>query len=182
LTLTVILQDIKKVETEALVVGFYEDERPLRGLAGELDWLLCGALSDLILQHKVRGSLGDVALLTSRGKVPAQKIFMIGLGPKSGFVPARMRSAARIAASSATLAGVGRMAIECFHSSPEPGESDVVEVRAGLTEGAGTLALDVAVLAPDAASYEKILRFAKPGSSGTEKRNHQNAKPAEVLR
>jgi hypothetical protein len=182
LTVNVLLQDIKKMETEALVVGFYEDVRPLKGLAGELDWLLCGALSGLLLQRKVRGSLGEVALLTSRGKVRAQKLFMIGLGPKAGFSPARVRSAARIAAFSATRAGIGRMAIECFHSSTAPGESDLAELRAGLTEGAGTLALDVSVLAPDAASYERILRFAKTWSPGTEHRDHEDARPAGVLR
>ena len=83
-TVTVILQDIKKLATEALIVGFYEDVRPLKGVAGELDWLLCGALSSLVLTKKLRGSFGDVALVTSQGKVPAQKIFLVGLGPRAG--------------------------------------------------------------------------------------------------
>ena len=61
-TVKVILQDIKRLATEALIVGFYEDVRPLKGVAGELDWLLCGALSSLVLTEKLRGSLGDVAL------------------------------------------------------------------------------------------------------------------------
>ena len=80
LTVNVLLQDIKKLETEALIVGFFEDVRPLKHLAGELDWLLCGSLSNLIIKHKLQGALGDVALLTSQGKMPAQKIFMVGLG------------------------------------------------------------------------------------------------------
>src|SRR3972149_11307853 len=95
LVLKVILQDIKKLETDALIVGFYEDVRPLKGLAGELDWLLCGSLSNLILSDKLRGSLGDVALLTSRGKIPAQKIFMVGLGAAGSLSPVSLRPGAR---------------------------------------------------------------------------------------
>ncbi|MDA8422897.1 MAG: hypothetical protein M0Z89_06150, partial [Nitrospiraceae bacterium] len=83
LTVRVIIEDIKNVETEALVVGFFQDIRPLKGFVGQLDWLLCSALSGLLLKNKLHGSLGDVALLTSRGKVPAQKIFLVGLGPKT---------------------------------------------------------------------------------------------------
>ncbi len=82
MTVKVLLQDIKKLETEALIFGFYENVRPLRDLAGQLDWLLCGSLSHLIINQKLRGSLGEVALVTSRGKVPASKLFMVGLGPK----------------------------------------------------------------------------------------------------
>ncbi len=112
-TVKVLFQDIKKVETEALVIGFHENVRPLKNLAGELDWLLCGSLSRLILQHKLRGAVGDTALLTSRGKVPARKIFLVGLGP-------RERSAAELtAATEAVLAtvlkaGVRQAAIEYF--------------------------------------------------------------------
>jgi hypothetical protein len=179
LTVNVLLQDIKKLETDALIVGFYEDVRPLKGLAGELDWLLCGALSSLILKKKIRGSLGDVALLTSRGKVPAQKIFMIGLGTRTAFSPRSVRSAAGIAASSAASAGAGRMAMECFFPSDTPSEKDLTELREGLIEGTGAHKLDVSLLAPDAASYEKIIKLAKTRSSDTHKRSHQEVKQAE---
>jgi hypothetical protein len=73
LMVDVILQDIKKVESEALIVGFFEDVRPLKGLAGQLDWLLCGALSSLLIENKLRGALGDVALLTARGRFPRRR-------------------------------------------------------------------------------------------------------------
>ncbi len=79
-TVKVILQDIKKLETEALIVGFYEDVRPLKGVAGELDWLLCGALSSLVLTKKLRGSLGDVALAHLAGQGARAKDLPGGVG------------------------------------------------------------------------------------------------------
>jgi hypothetical protein len=161
LDVKVILQDIKKIETEALIVGFYQDVRPLKGLAGELDWLLCGSLSDLILNNKLSGSLGEVALLASRGKVPAMKIFMVGLGPKGGSSSSLLRNAARIAASSAVGAGVTNAAVEYFYSPVVPCDAAVNALRDGLSAGAGGNPLTVSLLAPDVAAYEKISRLVK---------------------
>jgi hypothetical protein len=156
LTVTVLLQDIKKLETEALIVGFFEDVRPLKGIAGELDWLLCGSLSSLILNKKLRGSFGDAALITSQGKLLTQKIFMVGLGPKAAFSASTVRRAARAAATNALAAGVKNAAIEYFPPSGAPYESSVSAFYEGLSQGAGGRRFDVSLLAPDAAAYEKI--------------------------
>ncbi len=160
LTVKVLLQDIKKLETEALIVGFHEDVRPLKNLAGELDWLLCGSLSNLIIKHKLRGSLGDVALLTSQGKVPAQKIFMVGLGRKNDVSPSSLTTAVRTAVSSAINAGVRNAAVECFVSDV-PFDRGVPALRRGISDGAGEAHIEIAMLAPDAAAYERIARLAE---------------------
>lgn len=157
-TVKVILQDIKKLATEALIIGFYEDVRPLKGVAGELDWLLCGALSSLVLTKKLRGSLGDVALIASQGKVPAQKIFLVGLGPRACSTLTTLKSAARTAAASAVGAGVRSAAIEYFPSSDMPQEGGLTALNQGLNEGADGRSFDVLVLASDAVAYEKISR------------------------
>jgi hypothetical protein len=164
LTVTVILQDLKKLETEAVIAGFYEDVRPLKGLAGQLDWLLCGSLSSLIIHNKLRGSLGDAALVTSRGKVSAQKIFMIGLGPRERLSPSTLRSAFRNAVSTAIGAGVKSIAIECFQA-PQMSSDEVMRVlQTGFAEGANGRGIDIVVLAPDSASYERMSEQVK-GSS-----------------
>ena len=161
LTMRLVLEDIKKLETEALIVGFYEDVRPLKGLAGELDWLLCGSLSNLILTKKVRGSLGDMALLSSQGKVPAPKIFLVGLGQAAGFSLSALQSAARNAANAALGAGVSRAAVEYFPSSDAPYDSTVTALYQGLTEGAKGRSFDVVLLASDSDAYENIARLFK---------------------
>ena len=155
----VLLQDIKKIETEALIVGFFEDVRPLKGLAGELDWLLCGALSSLIINKKLRGSLGDMALLTSQGKLPTQKIFMVGLGRNAEFSSSVLRSVTKTATASALGAGVQRAAIEFFLSFDARYDRSVSAFSEGLSQGAKGRSFDVSLLAPDAAVYEKIARL-----------------------
>ncbi|HUL00831.1 MAG TPA: M17 family peptidase N-terminal domain-containing protein [Nitrospirota bacterium] len=152
----VLLQDIKKLETEAIIVGFFEDVRPLKGVAGELDWLLCGSLSSLIINKKLRGVLGDVALLTSQGKLPTQKIFMIGLGRSGDLTPSILRSAAKNAALSALGAGVTKVAIDFFLPTSMPYDSSMAAFSEGLSQGADGRHFEVSLLAPDATTYEKI--------------------------
>lgn len=163
LALKVILQDIKKFDTEALVVGFHEDVRPLKGLAGELDWLLCGSLSNLILSHKVTGSLDDVVLITSRGKIPAQKIFMVGLGPSKSLTATTMKHVARSVGASIARAGISNFALECFSVHGEmPNASMMHALRDGLADGTGGREITVSLLAPDAVWFEKLSRLIKP--------------------
>ncbi|OGW16812.1 MAG: hypothetical protein A2X56_00575 [Nitrospirae bacterium GWC2_57_13] len=158
----VLLQDIKKLEAEAVIVGIYEDVRPLTGLAGELDWLLCGSLSAILLERRINGSLGDVALLTSQRKIPAQKIFMIGLGERAGFDASALRAAVRNAASAAVGAGISRAVLAFTHGDDLFAQEEPVQtIQDGLSEGAGGRMLDMSLLAADAASYEKLARSAK---------------------
>ncbi len=149
----------KELDTDAVIVGFYEDVRPLKGTAGALDWILCGSLSRLILQNKMRGSLGDVALLTSKGKIPADKIFLVGLGSHAALSPASLRAAACNAAASAVSAGVARAALDCFPLGGELSDEAIAAVRKGLTEGAGTHPIDFTMLASDDSSRERMSRL-----------------------
>jgi len=166
ITVNVVLPDIKKIETDALIVGFFEDVRPLKGFAGELDWVLCGALSKLILQHKVKGAKGESALLTTQGKLPAQKIFMIGLGKKSDFTEQAMQSAAKTAVMIALKAGSANAAIEYFAPVQETSDRMVTAFLKGLKEGADGRMISVSLLAPNRQVYDGIGRLLQQGMIG----------------
>jgi Cytosol aminopeptidase family, N-terminal domain len=155
----VIYQDIKTVECDAIVVGFYEDVRPLKNLAGQLDWLLCGSLSLLLIEKRLQGVLGEVALLTSRGKIPAQKIFLIGLGPRSGFTCTTLKRVARIVADSVASVGAANVALEYFHPSDADYDNIVRSIQEGLKEGGGQRSLAVSLVVPDRAAFDQISRL-----------------------
>lgn len=159
--LRVILQDVKKFETEALVVGCYEDVRPLKGLAGELDWLLCGSLSHLLIASKIRGSLGDAALITPRGKIPVQKLFMIGMGPGKESSPQSVQAFAKKAASSLLDAGITSAALEYIPASGSDEDLRLQALKKGLEDGSRGRAIDVTLLVQDAVTYERISRLVK---------------------
>jgi hypothetical protein len=161
LTTKVIFEDIGKVECDSLVVGFFEDRRPLKGLAGQLDWLLCGALSHLIIENRMRGASGDVALLTSRNKIPARKIFLIGLGLVSAFSVDALNTAAKTAAARVTGAGSPSAAFEYLLPAGASDQDALQAFRRGLNEGAGDRHLDIAILAPDAACRDRLMQLVR---------------------
>lgn len=65
---------------EALGLFVWSDVRPLRGVAGYVDWRLCGALSQTLVKEHFRGLPGETMLLPVSGRLHARRIFVFGLG------------------------------------------------------------------------------------------------------
>lgn len=76
---------LTKLHAEVLVVSCFEDIRPLRGLAGEVDWLYGGIFSNLLMQGKVTGKLGEILLLATQQKMQVPKVILAGLGPSHSY-------------------------------------------------------------------------------------------------
>lgn len=72
---------------EAICCFVTEDERPLGGAAGFVDWRLCGALSRQLKSGFFEGRPGERLLVPSQGAVTPAKVFAVGLG-RSGSVTA----------------------------------------------------------------------------------------------
>lgn len=89
---------LHRVEGDVLLVPFFEDERPLRGPAGLVDWRLCGLLSERLLDGALAGADGEAALLPGGGPLRARRVVALGLGPRGRFGEARLRAAAGEAA------------------------------------------------------------------------------------
>lgn len=88
------LARIDQLRVEAVFLPFFEDERPLRGAAGLLDWRLCGALSALLQSGRSVGAEGELTMLLGRARLPFEKVLLVGEGPGASFSPA---VAARVA-------------------------------------------------------------------------------------
>ncbi len=85
------LHALDLIRAEALVICLFQDERPPRGLAGLLDWRLCGRLSDLLIAQHVTGVAGEAVLFPSYGRLPFGRVCSFGLGEAADFTPARVR-------------------------------------------------------------------------------------------
>jgi hypothetical protein len=72
---------LHRVRVDLLAVGLHEDERPLRGAAGRVDWRLCGAFSRLIRADRVRGARGEAVLMPAGRGLAAARVLGLGLGP-----------------------------------------------------------------------------------------------------
>lgn len=68
------------VNNELALVLAYQDVRPLKGQAGLLDWRLNGYLSELILENRFQGELGEALLMPSQHRVGVSEILILGLG------------------------------------------------------------------------------------------------------
>jgi len=70
---------------ELLACSVWSDQRPMRGVAGLLDWRLAGALSRLARTGFLAGELGEVVFVPGRPRLHFDKVLVFGLGARSGF-------------------------------------------------------------------------------------------------
>lgn len=88
---------IEKVAAELAVVTFFENDRPLRGEAGRVDWRLCGMLSHLLARGALRGASGEAALIPTFGHLRVPRVLVLGLGSANGFGALEVKAMARAA-------------------------------------------------------------------------------------
>ncbi len=96
---------------EALCCFVTEDERPLSGATGFLDWRLCGQLSKILGSGFFVGAPGDKLLVPSDERVPARKVFAVGLGRAQGVTALGLEHALTQSAAMLTRAGVASVAL-----------------------------------------------------------------------
>jgi leucyl aminopeptidase len=70
---------------EVIACAVWSDERPMRGLAGLLDWRLAGRVSRLARQSFVKGDAGEILCLQGKPRIPFDKVILVGAGPKAAF-------------------------------------------------------------------------------------------------
>jgi hypothetical protein len=81
---TVVGEPVARVRADILVLGFFEDVRPLPGLVGQMDWLAGGALSRLIVSRQASGRLKEATLIALPSFLTA-RVLCVGLGKSSAF-------------------------------------------------------------------------------------------------
>lgn len=79
------LRQIDTVGSEILACGLFEDERPIRGLAGLVDWRMAARLSRRIEAGDLMGDRGEVTLMPGKPRMPFEKLLLFGLGSKQRF-------------------------------------------------------------------------------------------------
>lgn len=89
------LRRLDQLRCDVLALSFFDEERPLRGAAGLVDWRLCGRLSRLLAAGRLDGRAGEVTLLPPRPRLPFDKLLLLGLGPRADFDEARYADALR---------------------------------------------------------------------------------------
>ena len=72
-------------EVDVLVCGAFEDVRPLRGLAGLVDWDTAGFLSQTLKSNFWTGARGEPLLFPGRPRLRFHWLVLVGLGQARSF-------------------------------------------------------------------------------------------------
>ena len=78
-------------ECDVLVAGFFQDERPLKGSSGWIDWRFNGMLSQFLIENKLTGDWKETTLIPSQGRVAPKLILLLGLGRVKEYSYLRLR-------------------------------------------------------------------------------------------
>lgn len=79
------LKHLDELKCEALAAPFFEDERPLTGTLGRIDWRMCGMISRLLLSGRIQGKRQETVLIPARPRLSFEKLLLFGLGPAKDF-------------------------------------------------------------------------------------------------
>ncbi len=149
--ITVQQGEIQKKADEAIVVNLFKDVKP-GGATGAVDKALGGLLGAVLDSGDFSGKLNQTLALYPNGKIPAQRVLVVGLGKQKDFDLEAARQAAGTAARQLQDLGV-KHASTILHGT-----------------GAGGLDLEPAAQAATEASVLSCYRFAHYKSNATSKK------------
>ena len=76
-----------QAEAELMVVPFFSDRIPFKGIVGWIDWLHGGSISRAIMQGGLTGADGDKVVLMGSSKFRAERIMAYGMGEANKALP-----------------------------------------------------------------------------------------------
>jgi leucyl aminopeptidase len=93
LEIKVVSGDIAKTKADAVIVNYFEGHDSPGGETSSLDAALDGAISLLIKQGEIKGKCNEVTIIHSLGKLPADRVVVVGLGKQSELTLDKVRGA-----------------------------------------------------------------------------------------
>jgi leucyl aminopeptidase len=102
--------DVGNFATPLLVVNLFKGVKKPGGATGAVDKALNGAISKALAAGEMKGKLGETLLFHTEGKIPAERVLVVGLGEAEKFGPEQARRAAASAVWAAEKLSITRMA------------------------------------------------------------------------
>lgn len=78
-------QPIDRIPCELMILLHFEEDVPLDGLLGLVDWRINGRLSHLVKEHRFTGKAREMLLMPAERRFKSEKLIVMGLGPKAHF-------------------------------------------------------------------------------------------------
>jgi leucyl aminopeptidase len=87
----IITGDIDQIKAGAIILGIFEGQTALTGQLASVDKALEGAISRLIREGGLKGKLSEITVFYTLGKLPAERVLIVGLGKQPEFTSDRIR-------------------------------------------------------------------------------------------
>lgn len=112
------LSGIDGLESELLCLPVFEDERPLRGVAGLVDWRLCGRLSTLLVDGFFAGHAGEALLMPPpEGRLALARLLLFGAGTRAALGEASCQALVQAIVARVTALRVRTVALALPHDA-----------------------------------------------------------------
>ncbi|MDD4875552.1 MAG: leucyl aminopeptidase [Dehalococcoidales bacterium] len=89
----VVTGDIVKTKADAIVIPFFKDNEQLSGDIANIDQALDGAITQLNKRGEIKGKLNEITIIHCLGKLPSERVAVIGLGKKEELTKNKIRGA-----------------------------------------------------------------------------------------
>ncbi len=86
---------VEKIFAQCAVCFLPEDQRPLRGGVGTVDWALNGLITRLLVQKTLTGTFLETTLIRPGRFLPAEKLLLLGIGLADQCTPDRVQELGR---------------------------------------------------------------------------------------
>lgn len=144
-TMTGDLAGLSELEASALAVFIPSDVRPLKGVAGFVDWRIDGALSRCLLRGFFHGLEKEVLLLPVQTRSWRRRFFLFGLGHSKALGRERLHNHCEFALDVLQRAGVSSVVLAAPAGFAESNlEERFVQVASAL----GPTRIDKLLIAP----------------------------------
>ncbi|UCG09822.1 MAG: leucyl aminopeptidase [Dehalococcoidia bacterium] len=86
-----IIGDITQIKAGAILVSFFQGMKNPDGDTARVNKALDGAISQLISQDEIKGKSGELTVIHSLGRLPAERVVVVGLGKPAKLTLDRVR-------------------------------------------------------------------------------------------
>ena len=121
---------LEDVKTEALVIGIFEGSRELDKNSFSWDKALGGSIREALESGDFKGKLNQTYLIPAKGKIPAARVLLVGLGKEKEFVIDRLRQA-----SGKSAAYLSTLGLESFNTTLHLLHKPLYEASQAVLEG-----------------------------------------------
>ena len=99
MTPLLVAEPLETLRADLLIFCHFEDIPVPRGSLALVDWVLNAAVSRLSLSGRFVGAPGSTALLNAAGKLPTERVALVGAGRAADLRPGALTEAGRTVAT-----------------------------------------------------------------------------------